>query len=259
MTTNLILLVVGCWPVAQLWADPPELLRVIRNVHDVEPGRSYTDARTAVNVLGMRAVSGLDDAWLIEMHDSFASIEEVDQALGSARPVRNPNGSADPAPNDLLAPARSLIALYQPGLSYRPDEAAKSLPKARYLLVAIYRIRPGNEAAFAEIIKLRRARRDSINLDRPEIAYEVVMGTMSGTYVFVTPLPTLKTLDDGLAKTPPYAEGVRDAGRKAVAETDISQERMLLRIEPGLSYVSEEFAAGDPDFWNPKASRGRAR
>jgi hypothetical protein len=259
MTTKLILLILVCWPSAQLWADPPELLRVIRNVHDVEPSRPYADAKTAVNVLGMRAASGPDEAWLMEMHDSFASIEEVDQALASTRPARNSNASANPASDDLLAPARSLIALYRPGLSYRPDEAAKNLPKAHYLLISIYRIRPGNEAAFSEIVKLRRARSDSINLDRPEIAYEVIAGSMSGTYVFVAPFPTLKTLDDGLARTPAYAEGVRDATKKAAVETEISQERLLLRIEPGLSYVSDEFAAGDPEFWNPKlpASRGR--
>jgi hypothetical protein len=251
MTTKLILLILGCWPIAQVWADPPVLLRVIRNVQDVEPSRTYADARTALNVLGMRAVSGLDEAWLMEMHDSFASIEEVDRALASARP-RNSNRSGYPVSDDVLAPARLLIALYRPGLSYRPDEAAKNLPKARYLLVSIYRIRPGNEAAFADMINLRRTRSDSINLDRPEIAYEVVAGAMSGTYLFVAPFPTLKTLDDGLARTPTYAEGVRDAGKKAVAETDISQERMLLRIEPGLSYVSEEFAAADPEFWNSK-------
>jgi hypothetical protein len=102
------------------------------------------------------------------------------------------------------------------------------------------------------MVKLRRARRDSINLDRPEIAYEVVAGAMSGTYVFVAPLPTLKTLDDGLARTPAYAEGVREAGKRAAAETEISQERLLLRVEPGLSYVSDDFAAGDAEFWNRK-------
>jgi hypothetical protein len=251
MTTKLIVLIVGCWPIAQVWADPPVLLRVIRNVQDVDASRTYADARTAVNVLGMRAVSGLDEAWLIELHDSFASIEEVDHALGSTRPLRNSNGRSA-YPEDVLLPARLLIALYRPGLSYRSDEAAKYLPQARYLLISIFRIRPGNEGAFAEMVKLRRARRDSINLDRPEIAYEVVAGAMSGTYVFVAPLPTLKTLDDGLARTPTYAEGVRDAVKKAAAETDISQERMLLRIEPGLSYVSEEFASSDPEFWNPK-------
>src|SRR5215471_6977333 len=213
MSTKLLVLFLGCWPIGQLWADPPELLRFIRNIHDAEPSRSYADARTEVNVLGMRAASGLDEVWLMEMHDSFASIEEVDQALASVRQTGNSNGSANPASDDLLPPARLLISLYRPALSYRPDEAAKNLAKAHYLLISIYRIRPGNEAAFADVIKLRRVRNDSINLDRPEIAYEVVTGAMSGTYVFVAPFSTLKTLDDGLARTPAYAEGIRDAGK----------------------------------------------
>ena len=259
MTTKLIVLIFGCWPLGQLWADPPELLRVVRNVQDSEPSRCYADARIAVNVLGMRAVSGLDETWLMETHDTFASIEEVDQALASACPARNSKPRANLASDDVIPLARSLIALYRPGLSYRPDEAAKNLSKAHYLLMSIYRIRPGNEDVFSEIIKLRRVRSDSINLDRPEIAYEVVAGAMSGTYIFVTPFPTLKILDDGLAKTPAYAEGAQDAGKKGLAQADISQERMLLRIEPGLSYVSDDFASSDPEFWNPKPLPNRAR
>jgi hypothetical protein len=250
MKTKLIALLLGCWPIAQAWADPPMLLRVIRNAQDVEPRRTYADARTAVNVLGMRTISGLNDAWVMELHDSFASIEAVDQALASTRGPRNGSYSAS---DDVLGPARLLIASYRPGLSYRPDEAAKNLPKARYLAVTTYRIRPGNEGAFEETIRLRRALRDSVNLDRPEIGYEVVAGAMSGTYVFIAPLPTLKVLDDRFGRPPAYAEGIRDASKKAAAEAEISQERMLLRIDAGLSYVSVEFAAGDPDFWNPKA------
>jgi hypothetical protein len=176
MTTKLIVLILGYWPIAQLWADPPELLRVIRNVQDVEPGRWYADAKIGVNVLGMRAVAGLDETWLMEMHDTFASIEDVDQALASVRPVINSKASADLASGDVLSPARSLIALYRPALSYRPDEAAKNLSKAHYLLISIYRILPGSEDVFSETIKLRRVRSDSINLDRPEIAYEVIAG-----------------------------------------------------------------------------------
>jgi hypothetical protein len=251
MTAKPIVLLLACWPIAHVWADPPMLLRVIRNVPGAESSRAYAQAGIAVNVLGMRAASGPDEPWLMELHDSFASIEEADRALASTHPLTNSNGrSANP--DDALLPARSSIALYRPGLSYRPDEAAKNLPKARYLLLSIYRIHPGDEAAFAELVKLRRARRDSINLDRPEIAYELVIGATSGTYIFVAPLPALKTLDDGLAKTPNYAEGVRDAGKKVAGAAEISQERMLLRIEPGLSYVSDEFASGDPEFWNPR-------
>jgi hypothetical protein len=252
MTTNLIVLILGFWPVAQVFADPPELLRVIRNVQDAQTTHAYADARAAVDVLGMRVVSGLDEAWLMEMHDSFASIEGVDQALASKRRLRSSNG--DRLADDVLGPARLLLALYRPGLSYRPDEAVKNLSKARYLLISIYRVGPGNEAAFAEVVKLRRFRSDSINLYRPEIAYEVIAGAMAGTYVFVAPFPTLKILDEGFAKTPAYAEGVQEAGKKAASETQISLERLLLRVEPGLSYVSDEFAASDPDFWNSKSN-----
>jgi hypothetical protein len=252
MTTKLIALVLGFWPIAHVWADPPVLLRIVRNARDAESRQIYARAGTAVDVLGMRAVSGLDEAWLMEMHDSFASIEGVDQALASVRPTRNSQGSAYPAPDEVLGPARLLIALYRPGLSYRADEAAKSLPRARYLLVSIYRTRPEDETAFAGIVKLRRAVNDSVNLNRPEIAYEVVAGTVSGTYVFVTPLATLKNLDDGLSRTPAYAEGARNESKKAAAETEINHERVLLRIDPGLSYVSEEFASGDTEFWKPK-------
>jgi len=98
-----------------------------------------------------------------------------------------------------------MIGLYRPGLSYRPDEADKGLPKARYLLISIYRSRPGQDSAFAELVKLRRAHYDSINLDRPEVCYQVMSGAPSGTFVFLTPLNSLKSMDDGLARTPAYA------------------------------------------------------
>ena len=205
MTTKLIALIPGFWLISHVSAEPPSLLRLARNVQSATAIQSYVNSRAAVNVLGMRAVSGPDEAWLIEMHDSFASLEGVDQAL-----------------------------------------------QARYLMISLYRMHPGDEALFAQVVKLQRARNDSINLDRPELAYEVVTGVISGTYVFVAPLPTLKTLDDALARTPAYAESVRETGKKVAAEAEISLERMLFRIEPSLSYVSEEFAAGDPKFWNPQ-------
>ncbi len=149
-------------------ADPPPLIRVHRGAGIVQP---YVDARTAVMVLGIASVSSLPEPWLIEAHDSFESIESVDRALATMPPVRDP---AAPFESDGILPAsRTVIGLYRVGLSYRPEEAEKSLPKARYLMVSIHRVRPGADAGFADLIRLRRARYDSINLDRPEIAYQV--------------------------------------------------------------------------------------
>ena len=131
------------------------------------------------------------------------------------------------------------------------------LPKARYIHVSIYQTRPGADAEFAEVVKLRRSSFDSINLDRPELAYQVISGASSGTYLFVAPLPSLKTFDDGLAKAPVYAESAAaaKAGSKVTAQSEISRSNLLFRVEPGMSYVSDDFASGDPEFWRPNSAK----
>src|SRR5260370_20956572 len=140
-------------------AQPPTLIRVIRNPSP--PGLSpaciqpYADAKTAVMVLAMTSVSGVSETWLAEAHDSFESIEYVDKALAGFAPSRN---AAYPTADDALPPSRTLIALSRPGLRYRPDDPVENLPDARYLLISIYRIRPGSDAGFGELVRLSRAR-----------------------------------------------------------------------------------------------------
>ena len=81
-------------------------------------------------------------------------------------------------------------------------------------------------------------------------------GAAAGTFIFLTPLNSLKSMDDALARTPQYAEALRDAnataGRKIAAETEIGHESLIFRLDPGISYVSDDFAAEDPAFWAPK-------
>ena len=251
---RLLAIILGVCTVAQ--SDPPALIRVIRNISpNAAAIQPYVNAKAASQVLGMRSVSGLQETWLIEEHDSFASIEEIDRALNSVQPYRQ-EVETFPGFDDVLTATRMLIGLYRPGLSYRSEEAVKGLPKARYLLVSIYRIRPGTDAGFVELVKLRRAHYDSINLDRPEICYQVVSGAPSGTFIFLTPLNSLKSMDEGLARTPPYAEAIRDAngtaGRMIASETEIGHESLIFRLDPAISYVADDFAAEDPAFWSPK-------
>ena len=58
-----------------------------------------------------------------------------------------------------------------------------------------------------------------------------------------------------MAETPVYAEAIAEARAKTAgqvsAECEISREHLLFRVEPRLSYVSDGFAAGDPQFWRP--------
>ena len=226
--------------VAQTPSEPPMLIRIIRN-GSIKP---YAATRAPVTLLGMKSISGFQETWMMEAHDSFASIENLEQTIREAPEDRAP------------VPSRIMIARYRPGLSYRPEQAIRMYPKARYFQVSIYRIRPGTDSDFADLVRLRRQSLDSINLNRPDIAYQVISGAESGTYVFLGPLVSLTTLDSGLANSPAYADGVVDAGiearRKIAADGEISRENLLFRIDPRISNVSEDFAAEESEFWHGK-------
>ena len=231
-------------------ADPPTLIRILRGgPGSVEP---YIQAKTQVNVVGAMSISGMPDSWLTELHDSFGSVEDVEKAIAPSTPLDTSPVYSD----DVLPASRIWIALYRPNLSHRSDEATKMLPKARYFLFSLYRIRPGGEAGFIDLIRQRRTRFESLNIDRPEIAYQILSGAPAGTYLFLSPLTSLRTLDDALAKSPGYSESYREtsaaAAQRSAADIEIGHENFLLRIDPRMSYVSDDFVSVDPDFWNPK-------
>jgi|SRR5215471_12486683 hypothetical protein len=241
---------------AQGLTEPPPIIQLVR-----KPGtagaslKPYADAGAAVHVIGMRAITGLPETWMLEAHYSFASVEELDQRLAAVSPVQVWNESG-PLHDDVLAPARTMMATHVPAWSYRGDEAIRNFGKARYFQISVFRIRPGTEGNFGQLVRLRRANADVINLDRPELAYRVISGAPAGTLIFVAPIVSLRTLDEGVAPVPPVAEGLAAAkssdGAKIAAETEISREHLLFRVEPRISHVSDEFASADTAFWRGK-------
>jgi hypothetical protein len=233
-----------CLSAACVWAQPPGLIRLVRQ----GTVRPYIAGQAPVNVVGMSVIAGPAENWLIELHDSFASVESVDQAL-SAASAQTPD--AAPFTDDLLAQSRTMVARYRPGLSYRPEEGIKLFPRMRYLDVATIRIRLGTEPDLVKLLKLRSFSLDSVNVDRPEIVYQVVSGAPAGTYLILAPMTSLRALDNGRPYTPAYAEGAEDVARKLAVGTELVREHLWLRIDPRLSYVSDDFASQDAAFWRP--------
>jgi len=208
------------------------VIRVMRNGPPVE---AYASAKAAVNVIGMSAVAGTSEIWLLELHDSFASLEDLDRAL-------IPTGAPIPGSSAFVGSLRL-------GLSYRAQEAVQNLPKMRYIDVAMYHIQPSARAEFETFLKTRRFALSSVNLDRPALVYQIVSGEPVGTFAVITPLPSLRTFDDAKPVPPAYAQGDQSAERKAAASSDFIGVHSWFRINPGLSYVSDEFASADADFW----------
>ena len=235
-------LVAGVALAQSLTTDPPPIVQILRKPGTTTEVRPYGNARAEVNAIGMRSVTGMPETWIVEAHYSFASIEDLDQRLANSPPH-----------DEASAPALAMIGLFRPGLSFRPAEAVRLMPRSRYFNVTLFHIRPGAESLFAEFVRLRRATADAINLDRPDLAFQVVSGAAAGTYVFLAPLQTLRTMDDGRNPLPVYAEPIaaarRTDGKQISSDIELSREAYILRVEPRISWVADDFAEIDKSFW----------
>src|SRR5581483_1202102 len=104
----------GC-AAAQGPTDVPPILQIVRKPGTGFRGtlRPYSGVRAAVDVIGMTSITGLPETWDIELHQTFAEIEDLDHAMASV--AVNAADYSGPSSDELLAPARTMVLLYQPG------------------------------------------------------------------------------------------------------------------------------------------------
>ena len=224
---------------AQVFTEPPLLIHLVRG----ETSRPYGQAQTAATVIAMSSLTGPVETWRVEMHGSFGSIEDTEEAMRRHANATKPEMLS----TELFGDSRSLVAVYRPGLSYRADQAIRLFSKAKYYYVSVHRVRLGASGDFAAGLRARREGLDDINLDRPDIAYQVVAGAPSGTYILLAPMTALSTLDEGLARRAYQADqGAAKTG------SELSRTNLLFRVEPGMSYVSDAFAGDAQEFWRGK-------
>jgi len=234
--------------IAQTITDPPPILHLIRRAGAAtgSPLYPYAAGGVAVNALGMTTITAPAETWIVDTHNSFASIEYVNERVHPGG-VNASGDRGEYLSGDVLSDSRNIIAIYRPWLSYRPDQAARMLAKTRYFSVTLYQVRPGAAPDFGEALRTRRDVLDTINLDRPDMSNQVVSGAPSGTYLVFAPLTSLKSLDEGFARRSASVEP--RGANKALSSAEINRDQLLFRMQPRISYVSDEFAAESLEFW----------
>lgn len=228
------------WPLIRLRQAPG------MDTSSFENPKSAPDA--GVQTFGMTAITGRPETWQFETHLSFGGIEEFDTALGQRS--GDPRGSGNHT--------TTMVLVYRQPWSHRPEEALQALRKARYIQVSMFQVGLGSEADFASLLAARKARLDSINLDRPDLAYQVLYGAPAGTVILLSPIVSLKALDEGVSRyTGAYLRSTGTPSTRGtsgpVSQTsELLQDNVLFRIHPRLSAVSETTADADPAFWRQK-------
>ena len=201
----------------------------------------------------MDSVTGEPEVLSFDPFDSFAHVNKAFAEWGPLYAAHPELGKAQSQIMAALQSQRTIVAVLRDDLSYRANRI--DLSKARFLRVLEVRLHPGHEAEFAEAFQKLSAAYEKIDSDLPWVVYQANVGTPSPAFFAFVPMKTMAQNDDLLNIREKLREAEGEAAermlqiaREAYAQT----ESNLYAISPEKSHVSEEFAAGDPQFWTPK-------
>ena len=253
--------------VAQAPQGPPVLMRIYREevkqgknaAHEkVEMGFVRAFGKVGATYLGLDSISGPNEAWFLERHESYAALEKFIEAVDKTPGLAAELAQLDSQDGDLRAASRVIIATQNRGASYRVDLVPGRLPKARYMQVQIVRVRPGRQADYLATVRAGNAAQEKMKNEQPRVIYNVTSGMPTPTYLIFTLRASLAALDPPAtppAMTFPQAMGGDEAMAKnarALSESVISTENLLFRINPKMSRMPKEVVDADKDFWAPK-------
>ncbi len=144
---------------------PPRVLRIYRE--DVKHGMSGAHARveagwpkafakagSANYYVGMTSLSGPNEAWFIEPHQSFAALEKSIADIDNNAALTADLDKLALGDSAFISGARNMIAVYNEELSRQSPDP---FPLNRFVSVTTYRVRPGKAAEFTEFRKLLKS------------------------------------------------------------------------------------------------------
>ncbi len=244
---------------------PPKVLLVAHE--ELKPGkesayaklaaaivRGYSRAKIPVYWLALPAVTGSPEVLYLDAFSSFDEAEKTGVTLSAALAAHPDLAQMQDRPLGFVTSEKTVIALRRDDLGYRPG--AIDLSKARYLRINVFHLRPGYEAEFAEAAKIAGAAYEKVNANAPWVVYQVNAGTEGPTFLVFQPMRALKDVDDAILRAKAVQDAEGEAGGQRLQQ--ISREAFastashIYAMNPAMSHVSADFAAGDPDFWRPK-------
>jgi hypothetical protein len=248
-------------------AAPPNLVLLLHQ--EIQPGktkerqklessisRACDRLQTPNDWIDLQSISGAQEALFFDPFDSFEDLGKSKiewRQLFAAHPEL---AQMQEEIDGLVVSDRTIIAARRDDLGYRADGI--DLSEARYMRVLDVRLFPGHESDFVQAIKILADAYAKIPVETPWVVYQVDVGIPTPAFLVFMPMPELKANDDLLSwrENLIQAEGEQatDALQKIAREAFASTETNLYVVSPELSHVSQEFAAGDPDFWKHKTA-----
>ena len=243
---------------------PPKILQIFRE--EVKPGKSaahqkyetgwpkaFAKVNWPTNYLAITSVTGPSEAWFMTGYDSFAAWQKDRDNMDKNDALKNEDDRLSQGDAEFLSASRSIVAVYRADLS---PGIPVALPKMRYFRVITFRVRPGHDSDFTDATKIVRAGYEKANLELPWSTYQIVSGMPTPTYMVFLPMKSFDEIDSSMmnSKKLQDAEGEENQKKLAKLSADgyLSIDSNIYAFDPKISYPAKDFAAADPEFWNPK-------
>ncbi|HLY19979.1 MAG TPA: hypothetical protein VKR61_22280, partial [Bryobacteraceae bacterium] len=200
------------------------------------------------------------EAWFLEPYESFGGMEKARADVQSSA-IASDLEVANATDGELRTGSRTWLAVFRGELSYHAAEAVSNMAKCRHMSTTILRIKYGHDGNLVQAARLLISGYEKSSSSQPVLAYQVLSGAPAGTYLLFQPMESLARVDEAPARTAAARQVMGERDRQhfdaLAAELVQSSEALLFEFNPRMSYVSKEFAAGDPDFWNARPAPAR--
>jgi len=273
----------GAFQAAAQMLAPPKVLLMVRE--EIKPGmmpahsreannvvQIYTKANSPYHRLAMMPVAGNENEVMYFWgFDSFGEMEKSNALLDT---MANVTYKADfdrvrPPGDDYHSSQRDVIAVLREDMSYNMNT---DIRKMRYMRVQTIRVKPGHSREWEDSRRMTRAAHEKAKVDETMAVYQVAGGAQGGTYIVIIPWASLEgigTIPHGKSYMDALGDDRRDKIEKIENDSIVFTSTDIYAFAPQLSYVSKDWAAGDPSFWKlrpmtaettaPPARRARAK
>jgi hypothetical protein len=215
--------------------------------------QAFARAKWPTHYLGMTSLSGKSRALFLVSYDSFEAWEQDTQAQaknGALSAALDRAGEADGALQDSFDQG---VFLYRPEYS---QHTMSDISHMRYMEISVFRVRPGHDKDWADILKLVKAAYEKGVPEAHWATYENAYGREGGTFIVLTARKTTAELDRGPQESKQFEAAMGEDGMKKLSElfgaAIESSESQLFAFNPHMSYVADDWIKGDPGFWKTK-------
>jgi hypothetical protein len=212
-------------------------------------------AKWPTHYLGMTSLSGKQRALFLTRYESFEAWEKDIAAVEKNTTLSTALDRAGMADGELLDSIDQGVFVFNQELSLRPRA---DLSPMRYMEISVYRVKPGHDSGWNELVKMVKAGYEKGVPDAHWGVFEQVYGGDGGTYLVLTARKSLSEVDRGFEQDKQFEAAMGEEGLKKLGEliagTVESSQHQLFAFNPRMSYVADEWIKANPDFWKPKTA-----